>query len=427
MDATDLLVNGVAADSVTVVDSDTLQFSIVGANSGDGIYNVTIDANALTSVTGKFVEAFAASFDVEATSPVVTASSIVTGETLTPGTLVYEVVFSEPLAPEDLGPEDVLLTEQLSGDSLTPDGFAYDPDTATVTVTYNDLAEGNYELVLTTSDTAFRDRRGNLLDGDPSFPLPSGDGTPGDDFSLTFTADIDSSAYPIPLEPKLPLGSLIYDPQLSGVMNGEGDTDSFTVDLDADQLLTVVLAPTDVTLTPQIEIFAPDGTLLAGAVAAAGGETVVLQNIAASETGTYTIRAGSAAGVGRYELRLVLNAAVELETYGLGTDNELGTAQDLQSSLLDLVSGVSRGAVLGQADGVNFEDSQTQNANVFYPNSLQFDFVDAPIPAGDGTLTITVNADLVRPVNIWCLMRKALLLRICSSRAAEKAPRFRST
>ena len=52
-----------------------------------------------------------------------------------------------------------------------------------------------------------------------------------------------------------------------------------------------------------------------------------------------------------------------------------------------------RGAVLGTGDGSG-NLSQTQNDVVFTPNVLTFDFVGAPIPTGDGVLTLTATADL---------------------------------
>ena len=62
----------------------------------------------------------------------------------------------------------------------------------TATISYEDIPEGTYTLSLTSAADAFRDRRGNLLDGSPSFPLPSGDGTTGDPFVINFNVDANS-------------------------------------------------------------------------------------------------------------------------------------------------------------------------------------------------------------------------------------------
>ena len=56
---------------------------------------------------------------------------------------------------------------------------------------------------------------GNALDGEFSGVFPSGDGVDGGDFVIGFAMDAATVAFPIPLAPKPPLGSLIYDPTLS--------------------------------------------------------------------------------------------------------------------------------------------------------------------------------------------------------------------
>ena len=53
-------------------------------------------------------------------------------------------------------------------------GFAYDSSTNTAIAAYTGLPEGNYTLKLLSNSTGFRDRRGNLLDGSPSFPTALG-------------------------------------------------------------------------------------------------------------------------------------------------------------------------------------------------------------------------------------------------------------
>src|SRR5262249_34556943 len=153
----------------------------------------------LTSLSGLPVNGFIATFDADATNPRVVASSIGEGDTVPAGDVVYTVRFSEGLTTSNLGGEDVTLVDGATGPSFTPDAFAYDPATSTATVTYRNLPEGEYTLTLLTSATAFRDRRGNLLDGSPSFPLSSGDGTPGDPFVVHFRVDNDGAPFPLPL------------------------------------------------------------------------------------------------------------------------------------------------------------------------------------------------------------------------------------
>ncbi|MDP2433554.1 MAG: Ig-like domain-containing protein [Pseudomonadota bacterium] len=462
IDAADLTVNGVAAGSVSIVDADTLQFSIANADVGDGVYDVEIAAGALTSLSGKPLEIFSASFDADATAPTVIASSLAGGEILAPGDLVYIATFSEPLATTGLGFDDVTLTNtdtgaviplavpglkgeyfnvghalstladvdfnappsatrtdaQVSfGDSNGMDGlglydyyaarwtgsvlaetagsytfhtssddgsrlyidgnlvvdndglhgtqersgtvalsagyhdlrleffensggatislswtppggakalipesvlynqysaglglFDYDPASRTLTVNYRDLPEGNYSLRLASGAEAFRDLRGNLLDGEYAGVLPSGDGGAGGDFSLNFSMDTVGATPLAALEGVAPGGSLIYDPPASGNLYATGDVDDHTLTIEGGQKASVRVTPDAATLSIQVELIGPDGTTVLGSASAAGGETVLLQNVSLAESGLYTVRIGSLGGSGNYETQLLLNA-----------------------------------------------------------------------------------------------------------------------
>src|SRR5207245_805434 len=93
VDAGDLLVSGVAAQSVTAIDPDTLEFTIASADVGEGAYTVTVPAGVLTSLTGKAVTAFTATFDVDLTPPTVVASSLGESEVVPVGSLTITVQF----------------------------------------------------------------------------------------------------------------------------------------------------------------------------------------------------------------------------------------------------------------------------------------------------------------------------------------------
>src|SRR5207248_2752184 len=124
------------------------------------------------------------------------------------------------------------------------------------------------------------------------------------------------AAFPTPLAAQSPRGSLIYSGTTTGVIGAAGDTDSFTINLDAGQTLTVVAHPTTATLRPAISVLGPGAVSLGSASAAAPNQDAVLQTMAVTTAGTYTITAASAASsVGQYSLQVVLNAAVETEEH----------------------------------------------------------------------------------------------------------------
>ena len=349
-EAGDLLVNGVPAASVTIVDNDTLEFGIAATAAGDGVYTVTMAAGAVTSLSGVPLSAFSATFNADTTSPTVVASSISEGATVASGNVVYQVRFSEDMEPTGLGGEDVTLVETLSSTSISPDSFSYDSGTNTATVTYLNLREGNYILTLLSSATAFRDLRDNLLDGTPSFPLPSGDGTPGDPFVVNFKVDNAGEPFPVALESVSPIGSLIYDPPVRGLFHAVGDVDTYTIVVDSGQTITVRFTPVASSTVGKIELFDPGDTSLGAVTASAAGNTAIFQTAPASTYGTYTFDPTSLAGTGFYDIQVILNAALEAEQYGGASDDSIGTAQDINSSAIALQGSAERMAVLGQTE-----------------------------------------------------------------------------
>jgi hypothetical protein len=153
----------------------------------------------------------------------------------------------------------------------------------------------------------------------------------------------------VPLEPKAPLGGLIFDPSVRGSIHVAGDIDGYAVELDAGQTVTVVLTP-QAGLQGRIELLGPDGTSVATASAASPDEIVVLQTAPAADAGTYRVLIGGMdSSTGGYTARLILNAAVEMEEHGGARNDDLDSAQDLSGSLIDLGGGIQRAAVLGQA------------------------------------------------------------------------------
>ncbi|MEM9825059.1 MAG: CARDB domain-containing protein [Planctomycetota bacterium] len=532
----DLLVNGIAPASVSLVDGQTLRFDITSSDTGDGEYEILIAAGAFTSISGRPVEAFQAVFDSDATDPFVTASSVIENDTINPGRLTYQVEFSEQLAATEIGPEDVTLVNNTTGESIVPAAFSFgapivsgviadassqldltvsgfnrpvanlvdgsgnattipdgnpgqaagmwlsigngfvsgsdvDPQVTfdlgtvlrldhllvynyneasflgrgvnevevlvsddqfvsdtrslgvqslapatgnatnpgqrvefdgeearyvrfnilsnhngsqfpagltgvdsdfvglneveffasplgsnldrTATVTYASLSEGDYTLTLDSAADAFRDRRGNLLDGGPSFPLPSGDGTPGDDFVVNFTVDTGTNGLSDPLTPIEPIGSLIYQGTQTGRFGVVGDVDTLTVDLQAGQQISVLLDPIDPTIRGAVEVFDPSGTSIGVVQAASAGEPVLIQSLPVTSAGMYSVALRGVAGQGEYSTSLQLNADFETETWSTEINDDLLSAQSLEGTSKPLQSGADRLAAIGRVVGTN--------------------------------------------------------------------------
>ena len=169
------------------------------------------------------------------------------------------------------------------------------------------------------------------------------------------------SHYPTPLTFKNPLGSLIYDPTLAGIVTFTGDTDDFTLGVDAGQTISILVSPGGAGLQPTVQLLDPSNGIIATATAAAAGQKALLQTAPATLAGTYTIRVGGAASTtGGYTVQATLNAALEEEGNLDGISNDTrGTAQNLNGSFIDLettLSQAQRGAVLGASATASFTD-----------------------------------------------------------------------
>jgi FG-GAP-like repeat/Bacterial pre-peptidase C-terminal domain/FG-GAP repeat len=355
LQASDVKVDGKAVTGFTVVDGDTVVLALPGTLA-DGLHTVTIASGAISDVQKTPLAAFMTHYSTDQTSPRVVFSSIQQNDILAPGSLTYTVKFSEPMQTTFLDSYDFALTGVLTSAIYTPTSFGFDASGRTLTIQYAGLPEDNYALTLASGDYAFEDVGGNNLDGEAlAWPIPthvSGDGVEGGNFEVDFTMDVGTAAYPTPLSPKPPLGSLIHDSSVWGATNFAGDTDRYTLSLDAGQTMSVSVRPGSPAfganpLAPTIELRDPSNHVIASATADPGNEAI-LQTVPIATAGTYTITLGGAAGTtGLFTAAVTLNAAVELESHG-GPSNETPTAaQNIDPSFIALLKGASRGAVLG--------------------------------------------------------------------------------
>ncbi len=327
----------------------------------DGAYDVRIAAGAVNDVQGTPVQAVASQFILDLTPPRVIASSVQEGDILpieasqSTLSLAYQVTFSEPINAANLDYSDGSLFGVYEGVTYYPDSANYDPATSTLTINFSGLPDDRYQLTLFSGDGRFEDLVGWDLDGEPlAWPIPpnqSGDGGEGGDFVVNFVVDIATAVYPTPLVAKEPLGGMIYDPSFTAAIGFAGDTDSFTLDVDAGQTITVLVDPATSELQPTVELRAPGGGLLGSATAGAAGQSALLETVPATAAGTYTVTVGGEGGtMGLYTVRLTLNAALERESHGGPSNDTSATAENIDGSFLPLMKGADRGAVLGTTD-----------------------------------------------------------------------------
>jgi hypothetical protein len=160
------------------------------------------------------------------------------------------------------------------------------------------------------------------------------------------SATAGTNAFPIPLVAQTPTGSLVYAGTDAGAISAPGSTNTYLIDLDGGQSLTVVTRPAGASLQPVAALASTAGTL-GVATADVAGADAVLQTIAIQRPGTMAIDISASGGsTGAYSLAVLLNCASEQELHGVD-NGSAATAQDLTGSRYVAAPGADRLAVRG--------------------------------------------------------------------------------
>lgn len=410
IDAGDLLFAGLPATSVEQIDGRTLEFTIdPAANTGDGIYQIEIAADAFTDLQGGGSLDFSSSFEFDATGPVI-LSTLVNGLPLRAsgvyddGPFRFEATLSEDLfflasarrGPFTPGPDDFVLFDSFSEESIEPLMVSYDPTTDIVAVEYEYLNEGDYTLTLLSGNGGLEDIIGNDLDGEPIGPqldgTVTGDGNPGGDYFLNFAVD-NSSPELASFVGIAPLGSLIYSSQgTTGLVNRAGDQDLFETFFEGGQNITVVLTPTDANAVLSLEILG----ITPNINAARPGEAIRLDGLPIVSDSFYEFRVSGNGLVG-YELEVFRNAVLESAAGETDETNKLA----LDPSFVALGQG-GRYGLLGNsnAEGRLTTEAEPNDdgvaggsaADLPFANDISNSFVPVTRTRFDATVTGTISA-----------------------------------
>ncbi|MCH8046032.1 MAG: pre-peptidase C-terminal domain-containing protein [Planctomycetes bacterium] len=159
-----------------------------------------------------------------------------------------------------------------------------------------------------------------------------------------FFVSLDDS-FPTPLEEVAPPGSLIYRRDTQGSIVSAGDSQTFSIDLDAGQTIAVVLSPA-ASLRPTIRVEGPAGELIGLPVeAAAVGDRTVLQAAPIDDAGAYKIFVGETGGTfGSFEIELILGAYAPASASPVVLD-----------TAISLGGGADRLAALGQTGQQSYQ------------------------------------------------------------------------
>ena len=337
----ELEVNGVAATAVTLVNGNTVDWSIPASAFPTGIdlpNVVTIGADAsgdqVTDVSGQTLVPYSYTFFTTNVAPTVVSSSI-DGQVFSPAPAdVTEVVtFSQPMDTSFTTSSSFSLEGNFLNVSYAAASFSWDPTGTILTITYDNLPNDTYTLTLFASGFE------NLV----GIPLAS-------NYVANFSVALGTAAFTTPFTPVKPLGDLIYTSTDDPVLVTPTDVDFLTVSLNAGETLTLVGSPTTPSLQLFLTVLDPDSNVVANASAPAPGADAVIETAPVATTGTYTIAVYDVNGnIGQYSIQATLNAFVKT-----GTSNDtIATAQDL--------TGTSYGLGTGGADRLGVVGSLPSN------------------------------------------------------------------
>ena len=401
----DLTIDGTSdALDFTVISGNTISFALP-ADLGEGTHSLDLAAGAILDIQGTPLAAYTSTFDIDTLPPHVIDSSIQQNDILPLDRLIYEAVFDQPLAGSGLDTSDVILTGATSG-QIEALALNYDPDTYTLSIEFPLLKEDNYCLRLISGDTHFEDKGGFDLDGEPlAFPIApniSGNGIPGGDFYVDFSVEIDTDRVPEAALQELHPGSLMREFDIAGSIWQVGDMDTLTLDLQAGQTLAVALDPAS-TMIPLLFVTDPEGNTLGSTIAQIPGKDVFLQAATVTVDGTYSILVGSNASTGSYDLRIIVNAGIETETYTQLSNNTLPAAQSLNNTFISLDgeagSTAQRAAVLGSlgaeqgCDFYSFSLDALQTTSVALASTSGMNFTVDLLDSAGNLLTTGIHTD----------------------------------
>ena len=332
----ELEVNGVAATSVTMVNGNTVDWSVPSSAYATGIdlpNVVTIGADAfgnqVTDVSGQTLTPYSYTFFTTNVAPVVVSSSI-DGQVFSPAPAdVTEVVtFSQPMNTSFTTSSSFSLEGNYRNVSYAAASFSWDPTGTILTINYDNLPNDTYTLTLFASG----------FENTVGIPLAS-------NYVANFSVALGTAAFTTPFTPVQPLGSLIYTSTDDPILVTPTDVDYLTLPLNAGETLTLIGTPITSDLQLAITVYDPSNNLIATATAPAQGSNAVIETAAIGTTGTYTIAIFDANGnIGQYSIQAYLNSFVKQ-----GTSNDtIPTAQDLTPSSYGLDSlGDDRLAAVG--------------------------------------------------------------------------------
>ncbi len=322
--ASDLKVNGIAANSFTLTSSTTVKFHYNSTPvTTQGLQSMTVAAGLISSATGDPRNlAFSASFRYDAVVITIDSTTPANGSITTLPFTSLTAHFNEAFDPATIGNANLTLSQgSITGFSIV--------DAQTVTYTVTGATNPGTELI-TMDPGAVTDAFGN----------------PGGAYAGSLILVNTPVPFPTPLLPVTPDGSLIYQGSTTGTITA-GSVDAYSLRIAAGQTVSVLVTTSG--LEAQVNLGGTSAAdVVASAVSAAAGKPAAIQTLHIGTTDTYVLAVSGLDGTsGDYTIQVYLNAALSATIDGAGGNQTLGTAQNIDSSFTDLGTTAQRGAAVG--------------------------------------------------------------------------------
>jgi Bacterial Ig-like domain len=323
--ASDLKVDGIAANSFTLTNSTTITFHYTSSPiTTQGLQSLTVGAGLLRPQGGGPANAaFSASFRYDALVIAVDSTTPANGSAAVVPLTSLTVHFNEAYDPATINNSNLTLSQG----SVT--GFTIvDPQT----VTYN----------LTGVTTV-----GPLQISMPADTVTDTFGNVGAAYAGSLILINSPVSFPTPLLPVTPDGSLIYQNSTTGTITA-GSVDAYSLSVAAGQTISVLVTPSN-GLQAQVNLSGSSATdVTASGASVAAGKPAAIQAVAIDTTDGYILAVSGLNGsTGDYTIQVYLNAALSSTNDGGGRNQTLNSAQNIDSSFTALGTTAQRGAAVG--------------------------------------------------------------------------------
>jgi subtilisin family serine protease len=378
VEAEDFTVNGVPAETFSILSDTSIEFGFTTSPvTSQGRQTIGMAGGALARSSDLAPSLpFTTGFRYDALVMSVVSTTPADASTVSAPLTFIEFFLNEAFDPSSAGVDDLILSSgTVTGVSvIAADRVRYSlagvPD------------EGPLEYTL---------RAGALVDefGNRSQPQTS-----------TVMLDVVAVPFPAPLEPLGPLGSLAYGGARTGFLSESVDEDSFTIPLDAGQVLAIVAtAASGAAVGLRVRVQDPTGAVVAESESAAIGSDVTLRLIPVVSAGEWTVTMSrlddgvaepSVSGAVKYSLQLFLNASLESESPSGPTNDDEAGAEPLDPAFV----------VLGSAAVVTLVGQSTPAGG---PSATDDDWYSLTLDAGSTVSAVVAET----PVNVTLSIRDA--------------------